>query len=431
MDNAVLPEISRLELSSLVLKTLGFLEKSGLEQESGLLLNWLTSPDLGRFRNAIKLLRDLSAVEEDNSRAVLSVFGRKLLKWPAEPLQAALLEEAGEKNAGRVMCAVLAVWECQDFEKAENVLEAARDFIESPDSRVWHRDVKNTFDSLSIIAGHKAGTKSVGKDENGVVAGCFLKFFRHRFAVKEAGASTFIFSNKTTAVLAGRKGEKELPVAIIALDVLETAGSGQARRNVITAYIPISIDWIMEEFKDLCLERRICRWDPDKKAVLSETEVSFEGLPLKTKPAKNASSAEAEELLAEKCLSGEINLLDDLINTWLSRLSVLLKAFPEKNTGPLSSEDWRLIYSELCKGKSSVSELSSEKLLSEIKNYCGLETDALLEKNCPEKIILPSGKKGKIIYPENGVPETVSPYMRFHRHEGPFHSLRQQDKGYF
>ena len=101
MPKAVLPEVMRLELSSL------FLQAASLPEA----VNWLTPPKEGAWIRAGRLLRRLDAVDE---HARITARGRALLRYPLAPRLAAALERARSlgSQAYERACAMAAVFEC-------------------------------------------------------------------------------------------------------------------------------------------------------------------------------------------------------------------------------------------------------------------------------------------------------------------------------
>lgn len=421
------PEMTRLDLTDTLLKA------QGLVHEDIHSLQWPTEPDSSRFNHALSVLEGLGAIARKNGKTALTPKGRALLRWPLDPVSSALLEEAREAGVAQTMCAVLALWEHEQPSQALDLFDEAKDFIGNPGHRRFDIETRKTYEELVRTSEKDSDASLPAKEARKALAACFMRLLKGRLAVREPGAARFLFEDGSGATLAGRKKETDLPSALIALEILQTAGAFQAKNNSITAFVGVEIEWIAEVLKDRCQSRVVCGWDAKRKSVTAEQCLLFGPLVLSRNslPPEKADPKGAAEVMADKCLSGEIALKDDSVKQLLNRIALLGKCYPEKNIKPLDDDDWKLIYGELCLGKRNATELEPAMLAGEITRYYGHSFGGMLDKLAPERMILPSGKKAKVFYPDNGPAELSARITDFLGMKGRFTLCQGRAQGIF
>src|SRR5262249_28945565 len=130
-----------------------------------------------------------------------------------------------------------------------------------------------------------------------------LTAFSDRIAVNEGEGSYYRLQDGRGVLLSGRK---EPPPAILALDIRERAGGGQARRVEANLFLGFEIAAIQEAFPDECAWQKVSEFDEKKKRALIEERLMFRGLILdRREPRKDDRKASAE-IWAEKFAAGEL-----------------------------------------------------------------------------------------------------------------------------
>jgi ATP-dependent helicase HrpB len=116
---------------------------------------------------------------------------------------------------------------------------------------------------------------------------------------------------------------------------------------------------------------------------------------------------EAERLLVEQLVSGAIALpgMDDDAKQFGLRIRLAATHFPDYGLPKLDEEDWRLVYHELCAGKSSVRDLENASVTRALREYLGESMAAFVDRSVPTTLKLKGGRVGKLTYSENGPPE--------------------------
>jgi ATP-dependent helicase HrpB len=433
MAESIVPEIARLELSQAALTLLGLLDRAGHGDITA--VEWLTRPDPLRWNEALADLVDLGAAAADFEKpgpaAIILPPGKKLLKWPVEPRAASAIAAARSREVLEHVCAMLALWENHKFEDSADLFGLAGHFLSSPRSHEWNPAVFPAYQQLIRAADKSAGSGQKAKDVRKETAMAFLKAFFSRTAVLAVQGARYDFDDNIYAVLDKKRGA--LPRALVAFEVLETAGQKERKQSRIKAYMAVEPEWIVEARPGRLKTETVYIWDERKKAVVAEEHGKFGDLVLSRKPAQpnKIDKEKIARLLAEKCLSGEVAVMDDKVRSLLSRIRLIAQGFPEYGLRMPDDDDLRLIYEEACAGARAAKDLTSEKLAKSILAYFGVEISGLLDAMTPERIKLKSGKTARVFYPENGPPELSARITDFWGFRGRFTVCQGKVAGIF
>lgn len=390
MAPSLKPEILRLELSSVRLQAASLPEP----------VAWLTAPHAAAWSAAEKTLTALGALDADG-RA--SARGRALLRYPAAPRVAAVLEAARAlgPEAYERACAMAAVFETAGErrpgagadlkELAADLLAGAREEISWETSEVF-RQLKN------IGRGDDAASEPSTAD---ALPRAWLSAFVDRLAVREGEGAFYRLGDGRGALLADAKNP---PPLILALDVRERAGGGQARQVAVNLFLPFEVAAIERAFPGECVWTTASELDARRGRVVKEDRLMFRGLALTRREASadRGDRKAAAELWAEKFATGELVHpgLDEKTRQLLVRVGVARRLYPDMGYPEFSVDDWRLIYGEVCLGKKSLNDIERANLLAHVENYLGRALMDFLERVLPAARRLPSGKTGRFLYHE-------------------------------
>lgn len=398
MAPSLVPEIIRLELSSLRLQA------ASLPAE----VDWVTTPKEDAWAGAGKSLTALKALDE---KGRVTARGRALLRYPAPPRVAAVLEEAlalGPEAYERA-CAMAAVFEtASDLRpgQAADLTTLAADLLAgSREELSW--EAAEVFRQF----------KRLGKETDGPVAASsadalsfvWLGAFMDRLAAREGEGTFYRLGDGRGALL---PAVKEAPPLLLALDIRERAGGGQARQVGINLYLPFTPEMIERAFPGECAWTPSAEFDERKNRVIKEDRLVFRGLVLARReaaPLKNDRKV-AADLWAEKFASGELEHpgYDEKAKQAVIRIALARRLYPDMGYPEMNADDWRLIYGEACAGRNTLKDIERVELLPHITGYLGRGLADFLERTLPATKRLPSGKTGRFTYHETHPPELVA-----------------------
>ncbi len=421
MAPSLVPEILRLELSALRLEAASLPEA----------VDWVTPPKPDAWAGAGKSLAALGAVESagvrppgvallgsdpdfatpggqtPTSKDRVTPKGRALLRYPAPPRLAAVLEAARAlgSEAYERAAAMAAVFETSGDLKpgqadlsslAADLLAGAREEVSWEASEIF-RQFKRLYKDEGGAAPNPAPD---------ALALAWLDAFSDRLAAHEGDGLFYRLADGRGALL---PAAKEIPEAILALDIRERAGGGQARQVGINLFLPFSVETITRAFSEEC------RWEPSTEfndktnRVIKEERLLFRGLILSRREitARKDDRKIAADLWAEKFASGELIHpgYDDKAKQLATRIALARRLYPDMGYPEMSIDDWRLIYGEACAGKNSLKDIERVNLLPHIEGYLGAGLTSFLDRTLPATKKLPSGKIGKFFYHETHSPE--------------------------
>lgn len=387
MAESLKPEISRLELSSL------FLQAASLPEP----VTWLTPPQPVAWAAARRSLRDLEAVDAESR---VTPRGRALARYPAPPRVAAVLQSAlalGPEAYERA-CAMAAVFETAgdrppsapaDLESlAGDVLYGGRG------ETAW--ETSEVFKQLKRLGGQADAGAAPSKD---ALKRAWLEAFGDRLAAREGDGVFYRLPDGRGAVL---PLEKDPPPLVLALDVRERAGGGQARQVAISLYLPYEPEQVRAFFPGECAWTEVSGFDERKQRVVREERLVFRGLVLarRERAAAREDKRAAAEIWAEKYASGELAHpgLDEKVGQLVTRIRLARELYPDLGYPEMSADDWRLVYGEAFHGRNSQRDIERVALQSPVESYLGPALKAHLDRVLPTHKKLPSGKTGRFTY---------------------------------
>ena len=392
MAEGLLPEILRLELSSLRLQAASLPEP----------VDWVTAPPESAWAGAQRCLTSLKAVD---AAGRVTPRGRALLRYPAAPRVAAVLEAARGlgPDAYELACAMAAVFEtASDLRpgRAADLSALASDLLAGSREEV-SREASEVFRQL----------KRLNKDEGGAAPGtapgaaadalalAWLEAFSDRLAAREGEGLFYRLGDGRGALLAA---VKDAPPLILALDIRERAGGGQARQVGINLFLSVEPEAVERAFPGECAWTPASEFDERKSRVVKEERLMFRGLALSRREAaaRKDDRKVAADLWAEKFASGELEHpgYDERARQLVVRIALARRFYPDMGYPEMSADDWRLIYGEVCAGRNSLKDIERVNLLPHIEGYLGRALADFLERAFPAAKRLPSGKTGRFTY---------------------------------
>jgi len=389
MSPSLKPEMLRLELSSLRLQAASLPEP----------VDWVTPPREDAWTGAGRSLTALGTID-GSGRA--TARGRALLRYPAPPRVASVLEAARELGSGPYerACAMAAVFESAGDrrpDQAADLSALAGDLLRgSRDEVSWEAvEIFKQFKRLN------PDLSSSREPEPGALERAWLEAFADRLAAREGEGSFYRLGDGRGALL---PIAKDFPALILALDIRERAGGGQARQVGASLYLPLSPEAVARAFPAECAWKEFSEFDQRKGRVIKEERLMFRGLALERRELaqRRDDKKVAAELWAEKFASGELAHpgFDDKVRQLVVRVALARRLYPDMGYPELGRDDWRLIYGEACAGKNSLKDIERVSLLPHIESYLGRGLTDFLDRALPATRKLPSGKTGRFTYHE-------------------------------
>lgn len=420
------PEIRRVDLSAAALQLFQWGEQPTE-------FPWFEAPRETSLATAIRLLEQLGAVQQNQITAI----GKRMASLPVPPRIARMLIESeplGQTHLIAMVAAMLSErepflrslhsqthaprgagnrplptrqasrWNCDVTQRA---LELQRYFESGKSQTLFgeiHRGAAQTIrkvaEQFMAAMGHTEQThKSVACDTEELVARALLVAFPDRLAKRRKHGD-----NK--GVMVGGRGVKLGPTSgvqdaeyFLCIDVDDATTDAIVRQAS-----RIELNWLPE---DLIAEREELFFNPTRKQVEARRRSYWHDLRLCDNVAQISDDVQCAQVLyaeARKALPVVLPDAKSNFHSWLTRIECLKAWAPELELPACDEEFLSELLYELCRGKRGFAELRSAPWLDWLKSRLSPAQLQAVERECPEKIEVPSGSRIKIDYQPGSPP---------------------------
>ncbi len=415
------PEIRRLDLAGpvLQLRVWGEMDANAFP--------WFEPPPAAAVEQAETLLRRLDAIDAAGNATPL---GRAIARLPVSPRLGRMLLEGqrlGQPEAVALAAALLS--DRDPFSAAEDEASRRRFTTASSESDVLDRvaalerfEQSGQFDT-SVGRIHRAAARLVlhvrdqllrelgptaaaarpgetAADE-AVLRG-LLAAFPDRLARRTSPGSRFGRMVGGRGVrLADSSAVRAAPL-FLAVDV--DRGTSEA---LVWKASAVQRGWLPAEH---LLLRNEVEFDPEAQRVIARRRLYWEGLLLEETPTALADGAEAARILAQAAAEAldEVFPRDDPATVdYVSRVGCLALWMPELELPALDAEGLRALLPAISQGCRSFEELRKASWLGMIQGLLTPQQRQAIEREAPERILVPSGSRIKLHY-EPGKPPVLA-----------------------
>lgn len=418
-----LPEIRRLDLAEVVLT----LKASGVEDVRG--FRWLEPPEPKALERAEQLLRDLGALDYHSGQ--ITEVGRRMLAFPVHPRYSRMLLAAGELRCVPQAALIAALTQGRELllrRTGREVNERRDDVLGEADSdffilmRAWRFAEKNNFslDACRRMGIHAQTARQVGPlyqqftriareqglpvdtpaPDDSAVQKCLLAGFSDHLARRlDAGTLRCEMIHSRRATLA-RESIVQKSELLVAAEAREIGGHSGDATLILSLVSAVKLEWLQEMFPHDFEEKTVAVYDPATRRVYAERRRLFRDLVLDTKRTDAPPADDAARLLAAEVVKGNLRLpqWDEAVEQWLLRVNCLAAWCPDLGLPIITAEDRQHMIEQLCLGALSYKDIKERDVWPVVKGWLNPAQLGLVEKHCPERVGLPSGRTAKIVY---------------------------------
>lgn len=422
------PEIHRVDLAETVL----LLKQMGVGDPDE--FPWFEPPRPEQLAAAVEMLTDLGAIETDNGG--ITPLGSQMARFPLPPRYSRLLLAAEKRGWVEAAAWVAALMQARPLfrgQKNRREAELREDLLgETPESdflqlhRAFQFAEAKRFDpracgKLGIDAGaarqiraqqdqllelaRRMGLKAEKRNPSpGDLQRILLEGFSDRLARRIDGGTL------RCQVVHGRRGVldrnsqvRKSPL-LVAAEITEVEGrEREVRLGMATA---VEEEWLAEDFPAEFREERVTRLDAQAKRVVQTSRRWFRDLLLEEKAGGEPDLDQAAGLLAEEVLAGNCPLKawDDAVRQWIARLNFAARSCPEQEFPAIGAEEEELLLQQICRGATSFREVRDRPVWPVLRQWLSAGQNDLLDRWFPERLALPSGRKARLRYSDQGPP---------------------------
>ncbi|MBI5640816.1 MAG: ATP-dependent helicase HrpB [Nitrospirae bacterium] len=407
------PEILASDLSSLVLELAAW----GVGDPAT--LSWLDAPPAASWESALRLLRDLDAL---NQKGTVTQTGRSMARLPLHPRLGRMLLKAAELGCvgqGADLAAILAERDIIRRSQTGRITYSdAADISERLSNlRKWRKTktIPDCVDPWALRAVDRTSQqlmrlmaaeqdRSSEEPHADTIARLLLRAFPDRIAKKrDSGDGRFILRPGRGVRLASPGSLANSPFIIaVKLD------AGEKAEGMVYLAQQVTEDLLRQELGNCIRTVRRIEWAKKEARVVSALEEQLDALLLSSRPF-SPSDEEAAPLLCEAIRSdpGLVTLSREALQ-FLARVSLMKRTFPDENWPDLSAEgimqrpeDWLLPWlGKIRTGQ----QLACIDILPALKARLSWEQQRLLDERAPVSILVPSGHRVAIDYASGDIP---------------------------
>ncbi|HRQ87342.1 MAG TPA: ATP-dependent helicase C-terminal domain-containing protein, partial [Bacteroidia bacterium] len=423
-------EIHRMDLAEALL----ILASSGVRELRR--FPWFEAPDSRTLDDAIRRLQILGALDKDE---LLTDDGRRMGRLPVPPRFGRILLDASRTGCLETAALVTAIVQSRPLfplRKKHSDHLMPSDFAQDDDLsdfqpllRAWSQMQANQFrreigERLGI---HASAARDIGRiadqlvrvasrwqdssapapeTDDTTLARILLSGFSDRLALRHNTGTL------ACAVIGGRRGllDKESVAAakdahlFVAGEMIEVEGKDVSVKLSLCTRIEEA--WLRECFPTDFHERDGAVWDEKTRRVEARRERRFRDLVLESRPSGTVPLGEAASILAQRVLSGELNLKawDDKVESWFARIDLVAAHCPEYGLAPIDDEARLLLLEQICEGATSYSQIKDRPVWHALKEWLPSHQAGALDFLVPETITLSTGKPIRVQYPTGEKP---------------------------
>lgn len=421
------PEIQRLELAELVLHVRAW----GLARPDA--LPWLDAPPSAAWVRAETLLRRLGALDAGGA---LTSVGRQMARLGTEPRLACMLlaaRELGEAGQGALIAALAGERDVRRSARFDpgvgrdshpvtigapavepaslgsDLIDAAELFSIACRARFERGAcVRLDLDRTTLLAVERsrvafaralgASTEPPAHIDAEVVGRAVLAAYPDRLCRRrEPGSLRARMVGGTGVVLEAQSAAAGAEL-FIAIDA--DGGPRRQRAEVrVRSASAVRPEWLVDAGTESLREVSSLEFDAEGESVVERRERRYLDLPLGesvvvARPGPEAAGVLADAALARRTAAFAVGAAEA---RWLARLGFAVRAFPTEGW-PAVEELFTAMVHRLCATRRNFAELRRVALLPELVRELGAARVGVLDRELPESLALPGGRRAAIHY---------------------------------
>jgi ATP-dependent helicase HrpB len=413
-----LPEIARADLAGAALELHG----AGLAGIGA--LRWFEAPPAAAATAGEELLVRLGAVTAGR----ITELGRRMLRFPVHPRVARMLCEAEGRGVAREACVIAGLLGAREL-RLERRGRGEQARISSPSDLIDDLDAlfdarshglradRLRRDGIDIGTAHAVDraakqlermvdtrTRAPANDDDldRELMISILTASPDRVGKRRAPKSAdIVFAGGGSGVIAPSSAVIE-PELVVAVDVSEVGGKGQATRVQIRRASAVDASWLLDLYIDRIAEVDEVVWNASRERVERVVQMTYDGLPIdehRDVDGARQAAARSAQLLAKQALAAGIErFVDrDALAQWRARVMFAAKIAPEAGIVAPTDDMLAEVIARACEGAISFEELRKMGLLELLDAQLG-DKRALVDRLAPTHLTLPRRRRAPIHY---------------------------------
>ena len=421
-------EVRRLDLAETLL-TLKAAGVSDIEK-----FRWIERPDAQALQRAEILLRDLGAL--DSSDGSITATGRRMLNFPVHPRYARMFIAAEDLGCVRAAALIAAITQSRsmllrvdkkiedergdvfgegtsDFQVLMRVFEWARTRgFRMADCRSLGihsdsaRQVGRLFEQFLDIAHGEALLLEDAPAPDEAIARCILAGFADQVACRRSSATLVCDVVHGRRGLLARASVATGGTLIVASEIAEIEGRDGDAKILLSLATQIEESWLRELFPSDFHETAESYFDKTQNRVVVRRAKMFRDLVLENRDRDAEPGPAASLCLAEQVMAGTLRLngWDDAVEQWIHRVNFLARLCPEQGIPVMGQDERQHILLLVCDEAVCYRDIKDAPVLHHARSLLTHSQQQFVDKQAPERLELPAGRRAKITYSETADP---------------------------
>lgn len=393
------PEIQRVDLAEALLRLFSFGENNWEE------FPWFEKPNYLAVNNGIKLLESLKAIEQGK----ITPLGLKMNEIPLHPRLSSILLKGTSGTLRKIALGIAVLSERSVFDQKfdgssfnRDQGSSSSDVLDIVEILEDYQSFKKTFHGNNVIPDRAANVfrvrdqliASFGADKSLEKKESEEDFLRAMLAGFPDRVAKRREKNSLKALMVGNRGvvqSKKSMVRDHGYFVCVDIQSGE-EESIARMVSGINVDWLDSSFKK---NQREVIYDPVLKKLVAVQKSYYMDLVLDEKDSHLTIDDLSGEILHQglrKNLKEVLPEFDSPAGQLLERIKIYGQLFQNKNFPVIDSDSLLEPLLWMCKGKKTLAEVRSGDWLNAVRMMLSHEQYVVLQKELPEKLVLPSGK---------------------------------------
>jgi len=391
MDEFESPEIFRKDLSETLLLLAGL----GITHPEK--FSWFEAPSTRSIEVAKNFLLFIGALSKDGS---LTSLGSRLRDLPVHPRLGKLLIEGANQGLPHLsadLAALLSVASSRKIKSSaysgvENDLLLRLEDWQQGKSRSASLD--RTSDQLRRLIG---GADQSEKFSSEAMAELLFSVYPDRLARRRR-------KGQPEGKMVGGRGVRLHPDSSVRESefflCLELAEGREASTALVYQAVGLSTEIIREKIEPLAQSQTCIEWDREREKFYAIESKEWRGLSISSEHRRLATLEELKDRLAEVVFSRWERLLqvNEGLRRWLDRLNFL--SAKDSRFTSLSEEQVKSGLELACYGEDSLGDIEKKKLVPFFESLLSEDHRSVLDTDCPEFWVVPSGSRLRVQYSE-------------------------------
>lgn len=435
-----LPEIKRADLAESVL----ILHSAGIRDLRS--FTWFEPPADSAVRAAGDLLARLGAIEADGS---LTETGRQMIRFPVHPRIARLIVEGERLGVAEPSCLVAALLNEREIRFDErsdlsrtasskgarstgpsDLLELLERFRAAEAARFDPNRLRSLGLDTRAVEAVERVRRQLGRllkrtaraaraqDEDQALMIAILAAFPDRVARRRGPtAREFLLAAGGSGRLADTSVVHHAPliVAVDAEERTERKGIYPGAGVLIRRASAVEPEWLAGLFPEEINLRSTLSWNESAGRVEESSQTLYGELVLEETVRPAPPSEAVTRMLFDNVRSRGLKVFRDgeSVASFRARIALLVQHYPAAAFRSINDEQVSAASAECCARRRSVAELAHVSLLHALQSRLTLRQKSLIERETPERVSLPGGRKVLVHYESGKLPWIESALQDF------------------